>query len=134
MNEWRVIFATVVIFGTGVVTGGLLVSHVDQSHFHGGAAHKAANPNNAAAGPNLDTNGAGPIFRVSEILNKPSFLNNLDTRLTKEKQALSLEQRKSIEAAIAEGQKEMRQLVQTVNQSVRQELTPEQRKKYDELL
>ena len=29
MNSWKVILATLVIFGTGVVTGGLLVSHAD---------------------------------------------------------------------------------------------------------
>jgi len=28
VNNWKVILATIVIFGAGVVTGGLLVSHV----------------------------------------------------------------------------------------------------------
>ena len=32
MNSWKVILATVVIFGAGVMTGGLLVNYVDHSH------------------------------------------------------------------------------------------------------
>ena len=32
MNNWKVIFATVVIFGAGVITGGLLVNYVNYSH------------------------------------------------------------------------------------------------------
>ena len=32
MNNWKVIFATAVIFGAGVVTGGLLVNYVTYSH------------------------------------------------------------------------------------------------------
>ena len=32
MNNWKVILATVVIFGAGVFTGGLLVNYVDHPH------------------------------------------------------------------------------------------------------
>ena len=34
MNTWKVIFATVVIFGAGVVTGGLLVKYSVQTPVH----------------------------------------------------------------------------------------------------
>lgn len=32
MNSWKIILATVVIFGCGVVTGGLLVNYVERAH------------------------------------------------------------------------------------------------------
>ena len=32
MNSWKVILAAVVIFGAGVLTGGLLVNYVEPSH------------------------------------------------------------------------------------------------------
>ena len=46
MNNWKVILATMVIFGTGVVTGGLLVRHADHGRDRrpqraGGVVHPA---------------------------------------------------------------------------------------------
>jgi hypothetical protein len=138
MNEWRVIFATVVIFGTGVITGGLLVNYVAHTFpNHPGSNHhtisaSGTNGVNEAGGGN--TNNSGPVIHVSEILNKPAFLPNLETRLATEKVPLSPAQLHSIEQAIGQGQADMRRLVQNVNRQIRQELTPDQLRKYDELL
>jgi len=133
VNDWKVIFATVVIFGTGVVTGGLLVNYVEHSHPRAAVLHRNANgtgTNTATANSNSNT----PAIHIAEILNKPSFLTNLDARLTEQKVPLTPEQHKAIEKLINDGQGQMRKLVQEVNRSIRQELTPDQRRKYDEML
>ena len=131
MNDWKVIFATVVIFGTGVITGGLLVNYVEHYHPHAALAHKPAAPGgtntSAANSPNV------PIIRQSEILNKPAFLAFLDTQLTEDKLPLTAEQHKAIETLINEGQGQMRKVTQDVDRSIRDALNPEQRKKYDEM-
>lgn len=138
MNEWRVIFATVVIFGTGVITGGLLVNYVAHSFpNHPGSnrhAYAATGTNTVASSNPGNTNNPGPLIHVSEVLSKPAFLPNLEARLAAEKLPLSPAQLHSIEQAINRGQADMRRLVQEVNRQIRQELTPDQLRKYDELL
>lgn len=138
MNEWRVIFATVVIFGTGVITGGLLVNYVAHSfpnhpgnYRHG---YPASSTNNVASVTPGNTNNSGPLIHVSEVLSKPAFLPNLEARLAAEKLPLSPAQLHAIEQAINHGQSDMRRLVQEVNRQIRQELSPDQLRKYDELL
>jgi len=119
VNNWKVIFATIVIFGTGVVTGGLLVNHVRQSeHRH----HAPGSGNNAAA------NATNQTVRLPEVLSKP-FIHKLDNLLT-----LSTNQYAAVEKTIGEGQNQMRKLMQDVRQSIREELTPAQRQRYDELV
>src|ERR1035437_5616366 len=46
VNSWKVILATMVIFGTGVVTGGLLVRHAGP-----GREHRQPRPNIAVHNP-----------------------------------------------------------------------------------
>ncbi len=121
MNIWKVIFATVIIFGAGVITGGLLVNYVHLSEHHP-ITRKTTNPNQSA------TNVAATSIRLSEVLNK-TFLSKLDTALT-----LSPEQHKCIEKLIAAGQEPMRKVMVDVSHNIREQLTPEQRKKYDEML
>lgn len=130
MNDWKVIFATVVIFGTGVITGGLLVNHVDHYHPHAAVARKAPPANGTNAAANAQNN---PIIRQSEILNKPAFLAYLDNQLTEAKFPLSVEQHKAIEKLIADGQGQMRKVTQDVDRGIREVLDQEQRKKYDEM-
>jgi len=131
VNEGRVIFATVVIFGTGVITGGLLVNHVERNASPAAAQHKSAGGTNGA-NATAATNG-NTMLHVAEILSKPAFLNNLEARLAREKLPLTPAQHEDIEKKISEGQGEMRQLVQDVNANIRELMTPEQRKKYEEM-
>ena len=130
MNNWKVIFATVIIFGAGVITGGLLVNYVHLSERHGGSHKTTAQP---PPGTNVTvqatgTNPAMGTIRLSEVLNK-SFLSKLDTAL-----ALTPEQHKCIDKIIAAGQDPMRKVMVDVSHNIREQLTPDQRKKYDDLL
>ncbi len=50
MNSWKVILATVVIFGAGVLTGGLLVNYVEREH-------RAQCPLSVLAGKSARTSG-----------------------------------------------------------------------------
>ena len=139
MNYWKVILATVVIFGAGVLTGGLLVNFVDHSH--------PKNPHHAQAnaGARPVTNNAVPPRwaempppRLAEKLGK-QFVQQLNDELQ-----LTAEQRDKIEKLIAEGQErnreiwtnvapKMRAVMQEVNQQIREELTPEQLKVFEEM-
>jgi Spy/CpxP family protein refolding chaperone len=140
VNYWKVILATVVIFGAGVLTGGLLVNFVDHSH--------PKNPHHvqANAAAHTATNNAAPPRwaeipppRLAERMGK-QFVQQLNDELQ-----LTPEQREKIEKLIAEGQErnreiwtnvapKMRAVMQEVNQQIRAELTPEQLKAFEELL
>lgn len=140
MNYWKVILATVVIFGAGVFTGGLLVNFVNHSHPKNGH-HSQAN-----AGTHAATNNPAPPRwaeipppRLAEKLGK-QFVQQLNDEL-----ALTPEQRDKIEKLIAEGQErnreiwtnvapKMRAVMQEVNQQIRAELTPEQLKIFEEMV
>jgi len=140
VNYWKVILATVVIFGAGVLTGGLLVEHA--SHAHQKTAHHPP----AAAGLHAQTNGPAPSAppdfpapRLAREMGK-QFVQQLNAMLK-----LTPEQREKIEKIIAEGQErnheiwtntapKMRAVMQEVNQQIRAELTPEQLKPFEELL
>ncbi len=132
MNDWKIIFATVVIFGAGVISGGLLVNYTDVAHL------KAAQPpppfvdvtNNTAL---TDTNRVvkPPNKRLPEILSR-QFVDRLEKELQ-----LTLDQRADIEKIIAQSQDEARKSFQTIRQearqSIREELTDEQKKRFDDL-
>ena len=140
MNYWKVILATVVIFGAGVLTGGVLVDFV--AHNHQKNSHRSA----VAAGARVPTNsppqpGAPdfPMPRLAKEMGK-QFVQQLNDTLK-----LTPEQREKIEKIIAEGQErnreiwtnaapKMRAVMQEVNQQIRSELTPEQLKPFEELL
>ena len=136
MNSWKIILATVIIFGAGVVTGGLLVDHVKGRVDPAGAA---LNPR-----PPADNRGPGgkpevPLPRLAERMSK-EFVRQLDKSLH-----LSLDQSNHIAHIVAEGQErnrviwtnvapQMRRVMQDVNQQIRAELTPEQLKEFEELM
>ena len=131
MNYWKVILATVVIFGAGVLTGGLLVNFVDHSHprnFH--RPPPALTSTNAIAAV-VSTN-VSRQQRVPEILSKP-FVEQLNEELQ-----LTPEQRATVENIITESQGQMRKAVQGVRQGAREKirelLDPAQQKQFDELL
>ena len=131
MNSWKIILATIVIFGCGVVTGGLLVNYVESARpeiHRGNAGLKRERPDSAEL----------PLPRP-QMLNQ-QFVEQLDTALH-----LTPEQREKISKIIAAGQERNRDLwklvspqfhsvMQDVRQHIRSELTPEQRKQFEELM
>ncbi len=140
MNSWKIILATVVIFGAGVITGGLLVNHV-QSQQSSHVEPPAAEPN---AHPTADNHGPAhapevPLPRLAERLSK-ELVRRLDKSLH-----LTLVQSNNIARIVAEGQErnhviwtnvapQMRKVIEDVNQQIRAELTPEQSKRFEELM
>jgi hypothetical protein len=137
MNSWKVILATVVIFGAGVLTGGLLVNYVDLAH---GPTVRfpflSQNPRRQMG--ELEPHpGELPRPRPPEIWRK-EFIGHLDKRLN-----LTPEQHQAISKIIAEGQEQnreiwrtnaapkMRQVMEQVLQRIRAKLTPEQRKQFE---
>ena len=131
MNSWKIILATVVIFGCGVVTGGLLVNYVDRAH---------PGIRRSITGPRHDRPDSQelPLPR-SQMLNQ-QFVEQLDAALR-----LTPAQRERIGRIIAEGQErnhdlwklvspQFREVMQDVRQRIRAVLTPEQKKQFEELM
>ena len=133
MNIWKVIFATVIIFGagvvTGVVTGGLLVNYIGHS-YQKNARKSAASPDtHRPAATNLPPRQAeAPKPHLPEILSKP-FLQRLDEELH-----LTPDQHEAIEKIVNDGQNMMRKVVQDARLEIREVLSQEQRKQFDELV
>ena len=140
MNSWKIILAAVVIFFAGVISGGLLVNLVKDKP-PGIVGPPPAGPN---ARPPMDNHGpAGkpevPLPRLAERLSK-EFVIRLDKSLH-----LTMVQSNNIAKIVADGQErnhviwtnvapQMRKVMQDVNQQIRAELTPEQRKQFEELM
>ena len=134
MNSWNVILATIVIFGAGVITGGLLVDHVK----HQPQVRHVMEPGPKPPMATSETNEMpGPLR--AQILNK-QFVQQLNDELQ-----LSEEQRKQIQKIISQGQQNTRDLWKLVGPQfqliwrdtrgqIRQVLTPEQRKKFETLM
>ena len=121
MNTWKVILATMVIFATGVVTGGLLVRHSESMRAprvpHGPAvSHPAQLPN------------AGMV--------RLDFLRRAGRELE-----LTKEQHERVDKVIKESQERTRKVMspylreelQRTKAEFREALTPEQQKRFDEL-
>lgn len=122
MNAWKVILATLIIFGAGVITGGLLVSyavHVNQPPPIQANAQQAVTPWQ---------------FQNRELLRR------IDRELD-----LTPEQREHIQKMIAESQERTKDLwkpiagpmnkeKQRLLEEIRKELTPEQRQKFKGLV
>ncbi len=120
MNAWKVILSTLVIFIAGIVTGALLVTnvlHLRQNH---------SKPSNASA---LATN-------PWQVRNK-ELLRRMDRDLE-----LTVEQHQHIEAIITASQERTKLLwkpiaplmnreMQSVHAEIRDQLTPDQKKKFD---
>jgi Spy/CpxP family protein refolding chaperone len=142
VNYWKVILATVVIFGTGVLTGGLLVDVVQRDLF--AALHHSSQAGNfgnrpAIANPNATNrnSGSSDARAVAVGSTRPSdFLNHRLGLVQKMDSALKLTpaQHDAIDRLITEGQTQINKVMENTFQSVRDALTPEQRKKYEEML
>jgi len=124
VNSWKIILATVVIFGCGVVTGGLLVNYVERAH------PEIRHP---FAGPRHDRPASQEL-----PLPRPQMLNQRFVEQLGAALHLTPEQREKIGKIIADGQERNRDLWKLVSQDVRQrirtELTPEQKKQFEELM
>ncbi len=131
MNNWKVIptivIATVLIFGAGVFTGGMLVNHVKQSRPK--VAKKVVSApvttNVAAvATPTNSPNVKQP--KPPEILSK-DFLQRLEKELR-----LNKSQREAVQKIINDGQDQMRRTLQVARLEIREVLNPEQLKQFDD--
>ena len=127
MNSWKVILASLVIFGTGVVTGGLLVDHTH--HARRALEHEAVRtpPEIPMPKPIADRIGKQLIQTLNDKLQ------------------LTQEQKEKIQKIVADGQDrnhaiwtnvapQMRAVIQDVHQQIREQLTPEQKEQFEELL
>jgi hypothetical protein len=142
MNSWKIILAAVVIFGAGVLTGGLLVNYVEQSHPKDLQRPPGeSNPQPQASNRDHDQPDPQdlPKPRPPEILGK-QFVQQLDKTLH-----LLPEQRAAIAKIVADGQErnqeiwtnvapQFHKVLQDVRQQIREQLAPEQRKPFEELL
>ena len=129
MNSWKVILATIVIYGAGVMTGGLLVNRVDHSRFR---PSRRPEPPAASSNFNSQTNVQGQAAsrsaRLPEILSR-QFLQQLDEELH-----LAPEQHEAIQKIITDSQNLMRKTMTDARLEIREQLTPEQRNQFDELV
>jgi len=142
MNSWKIILAAVVIFGAGVLTGGLLVNYVEQSHSKDIQRPPGElNPHPQANNRDLDQPRPQDLLkpRPPEMLNK-QFVQQLDNALH-----LTPEQRAAIAKIVTDGQErnheiwtnvapQMHKVLQDVRLQIREQLMPEQRKQFEELL
>jgi len=134
--------ATLVIFGAGVLTGGLLVNYSDRTFRH--PAESATTPASTPpvamereqAIPAAESNPAPRDSRFGPALPAPlrkEFLNRLTREL-----ALSPEQHDRLERIIADGQERTREVWRVewvaTRQKIRAQLTPEQQRRFEELL
>jgi hypothetical protein len=147
VNYWKVILATVVIFGAGVFTGGLMVDSVQHSHTRNNNPRRQST--NGEARPLAEahelqsrTNNLASLSRPPrppEILDA-NFVQQLDDKLQ-----LTPDQRVSIQKIIADGQErnhsiwtnnsaQMRAVVQDVRHRVRETLTADQQKQFEDLM
>jgi hypothetical protein len=142
MNSWKIILAAVVIFGAGVMTGGLLVNNVVQPHPKDIQRPPGElNPHPQANNRDHDQPRPQDLSRPRppEMLSK-QFVQQLDNALH-----VTPEQRAAIAKIVADGQErnheiwtnvapQMHKVLQDVRQQIREQLTPEQRKQFEELL
>ena len=148
MNTWKVIFATLVIFVTGVVTGGLLVSYADRASQKNRPQRQrefgrplANNPN-----PNPTANPRAPTRPLNQLPNRVprgvsmEFLQRLNAEVQ-----LTSGQHERIEQIITEGQlrnkeiweritPELRREMAETQKRIREILTPEQHQRFEELM
>jgi len=129
VNIWKVILATMLIFGTGVVTGGLLVRNSERMR-----PHQPKNTNTGIARPPQPF----PSFSASGV--KIEFLRRMERDLN-----LSTEQRERIDGILTESQERTRKLMEPVAPQLREELqktkerfraalTPLQQEAFDAML
>jgi len=129
VNTWKVIFATMIIFGAGVVTGGLLVRHTTL----------AAKPSLPPASGS-QTNNWHPVLSMAPALTRVEFLRRAERELN-----LTREQKEQADKIISASQERTRKLLDPVSPEIRAELqetkdqfrallTPDQQGRFDQML
>ena len=139
MNTWKVILATLVIFGAGVVTGGLLVVYSNDVAHRADPLAQPEGPKRVAQLPP----GPGRENRLpvaQHFLLRKEFLKRLDEELK-----LTPAQREHIEKIMDEGQQRIQEYSRQIDpqvrgelaatrERIRAELTPVQQTVYADLL
>jgi len=133
VNDWKVIptivLTTVLIFGAGVFTGGILVDYVKQNHPRAAMKRLAAGATNPVVPVPLNPLApAAKPLRPPEVLSK-DFLQRMDADLH-----LTKDQHETVQKIISDGQNEMRKVVQDARLEIREVLTQPQRDQFDELI
>lgn len=140
MNTWKVILATLVIFGAGVITGGLLVSYSDRV-LHPASPKPPARPiPPGPAGRPIPGVAPNRLPAPMPVPLRKAFVDQLERELS-----LSAAQRERIEAIISSGQERTRQAWQVIEPRMRRELTdtrarirteltPDQQVRFEELM
>jgi hypothetical protein len=140
VNYWKVILATIVIFGAGVFTGGLLVDNTDRSHprnWRRPQTSTDARTQTNRADVARPQDSSRP--RQPEMFSK-QFVQQLDDALQ-----FTPEQRDKIAKVIADGQERNRQIwtnyipqmhkvTVDVQQQIHNELTTNQWRQFENLM
>jgi hypothetical protein len=131
VNNWKVIptivLATVLIFGAGVFTGGMLVNYVKQARPH--PAAKRATPATPAT-PAASTNFPGvSATRPPPRVLSTDFLQRLDIELH-----LTKDEHEAVQKIISDGQNQMRKVLLDSRLEIREVLTPEHQEQFDQLM
>jgi hypothetical protein len=129
MNNWKIIFAIMIIFGAGVGTGGLVVNDA-HSHLKNNVRPHAAPAEGRSASTRMlpHAGDVGKPPRPPEVLS-PRFLQLLDGQLH-----LATDEREAIQRVMNEDQNQIRKTLQDARLEIREVLTPGQRRKFDELV
>ena len=114
MNTWKIILATMLIFGTGVVTGALVVRNSDRGQ-------GPLRPRNISQARPVGTFSPGGL--------RLEFLRRAQRDLD-----LNPEQRERIDKLLKESQERTRAELQRTKEEFQQVLTPEQRMRFEELM
>ena len=131
MNSWKVILATIVIFGAGVITGGLLVDHV-------------AHPSHPFMVFRRPKPPATPYETLPPQL-RPELLNTNFVQRLNDKLDLSPKQAEQIRKIITQAQQNTHDLWKLVapqfqllwhdtREQIKDVLTPEQKKQFEMLM
>ena len=153
VNFWKIVLATIVMFGAGVTTGGLLVSHIDRGRQDINRRPPMPFGSNATMRPfGGEGRGEGrsggrgmlefpqfPRPRQPDMLDT-NFVKQLDDALK-----LTQAQQDSIRKIIADGQdrnhaiwtnnaEQMREVTMDVRHRIHELLNADQQKQYDELM
>lgn len=134
MNTWKILLATLVIFGAGVITGGLLVGYSDRAARES-ARRRSADRRDAIADVQRMPveSDARPAVRENRLpLMRKELLDQLNRELN-----LTPEQRDRIESIIHDGQQQThdlwhKEMVQT-RQRILAELNPDQQRRFQRL-
>jgi hypothetical protein len=135
VNYWKVILATIVIFGAGVITGGLLVGHVDRPARPLFSFHQPPRP-----APVVHTPYENMPPEVRPEILKTNFVQLLNDNLD-----LTPKQKEQIRKIIAQAQQNTHDLWKLVapqfqlvwhdtRQQIRDVLTPQQQKEFESLM